>query len=136
MPRTVSPRLVLVATAALATVLGASACQSREDEETPSPAAMDTTNKQWEDGLSGQQVQQSASTMSPEEAEQRGLVDTTIHMENLGNSDSVDAATAAGPSVAQPDTTPRGDGRVDTLRGGRSAPGTGPTARPGGAARP
>jgi hypothetical protein len=48
-------------------------------------ARMDTTNQQEMDGLSREQIQQRARAMSPAQAEALGIVDTTIHVENLDN---------------------------------------------------
>jgi hypothetical protein len=75
-------------------------------------AKMDTTNTQWEDGLSAEQVQDSARALSPEEAARMGLaVDTSIHLEQL---DSRDSAAGGG---AQPTPAPSaaGSGATDTV---------------------
>ena len=53
------------------------------------PAArIDTTNTEPLDGSSTRQVQQQAEALTPEQAAARGMVDTTIHLENLSSSDS------------------------------------------------
>lgn len=131
------PRLIPLRASALlcaAALLGAAACRQEPQEEGGlPPAEIDTTNKAWEDGVPARDLEEKASPLTPEEAQQRGYIDTTTHLENLGDSDSVDAANAAGPPVPQPDTTPRGDARRDTLR---TLP-TRPEARPGqGGVRP
>jgi hypothetical protein len=41
------------------------------------------------EGLSPEQIRAQAEEMSPEQAEQLGIIDTTIHMENLANPDSL-----------------------------------------------
>jgi hypothetical protein len=82
------------------------------------PAKMDTTNTQWEDGLSAEQVQDSARALSPEEAARMGLaVDTSIHLEQLESRDS-----AAG---AQPTPAPSagGTGATDTIPAAATMPG-------------
>lgn len=99
---------------ALAAVLLLAACRGDGDKAAAGPAKMDTTNKEWEDGLSSSQVQSEARALSPEEAAQMGIaVDTTIHLEALGARDS---ALIAGGRVSAP---ARGDTasvpvRVDT----------------------
>jgi hypothetical protein len=113
--------------AALAGVLLLSAAcgGSGEDEEANAPAAaIDTTNESEWDGSSTQQVQQQAEALTPEQAAQRGLVDTTIHLENLSSSDSTPpGATLPGaPNPGAPAGT-RGD-TVPPLRE------TNPNARP------
>lgn len=45
-------------------------------------AGLDTANRALE-GLSRDQIQQSAQPMTPEQAAQMGLIDTTIHVEDL-----------------------------------------------------
>lgn len=74
-------------------------------------AEIDTTNQEALDGLSTEQVQRSAEPLSPEAARQRGLADTTIHLENLGNPDTILPGTR-GPGQ-RPDTT-RSDSAVAT----------------------
>lgn len=88
-------------------------CRGGGDEQEGPPVAVDTTNKDWADGLSAQQVEAQARAMTPEQAAAAGVaVDTTIHMENLGNSDSAfvdddagaDTIPASSPTPT-PDTT-------------------------------
>ncbi|MET0396349.1 MAG: hypothetical protein ABW277_05970, partial [Longimicrobiaceae bacterium] len=52
------------------------------------PAAeIDTTNRQALDGMSADQVRAEASSMTPEQAEALGIVDSTIHVESLQSPD-------------------------------------------------
>jgi hypothetical protein len=113
MSRYVSRRAV--AAFALLAGVAAAGCRKEEPRRELPPAAIDTTNKSWEDGVSGAQVQEEVVPMSPEEAQARGLVDTTTHLENLGADDS--AAAAADTAVAR-----RGGSRADTARGGTAKP--------------
>jgi hypothetical protein len=74
---------------ALAAALLVAACGRGGDEVAGGPAKIDTTNKEWEDGLSSQQVETEARALSPEEAAQMGIaVDTSIHLEALDARDS------------------------------------------------
>ena len=80
-------------------------------EQAEAPVDVDTTNKDWADGLSAQQIEAQARAMTPEQAAAAGVaVDSSIHMENLGNSDSimVDNSSADSTLVAptRPDTAP------------------------------
>ncbi|HEX5727375.1 MAG TPA: hypothetical protein VFX98_18020 [Longimicrobiaceae bacterium] len=76
---------------------------------------MDTSNKQWEDGLSSEQVEAQARAMTPEEAALAGIaVDSSIHVENLGSQDSTPPGAARDTSpprdtAARRDTTPPRD---------------------------
>lgn len=100
----------------------------RGEREAAGPAKMDTTNANWEDGLSAEQVQDSARALSPEEAAQMGLaVDTSIHLEQL------DARDTMGGGGAQPTPPPSagGSGATDT-----TGTGTRPVPQPTGAAPP
>ncbi|HWK90368.1 MAG TPA: hypothetical protein VNP72_10240, partial [Longimicrobium sp.] len=82
------------------------ACDRKGDAESAGAARIDTTNTEWSDGLSTEQIADSARALSPEQAAAQGLsVDTSIHLEQLGPSDSVrgdrapvpvDSAMAAG----------------------------------------
>ena len=92
--------------------LAAAGCGRGGDEAAGGPARMDTTNAQWEDGLSAEQVQDSARALSPEEAARMGLaVDTTIHLEQL---DARDTLPGGG---AQPTPAPSegGSGGTDSV---------------------
>ncbi|HEX8432056.1 MAG TPA: hypothetical protein VF625_12235 [Longimicrobium sp.] len=92
-----------------AVVLGG--CKSDGDSgQGPGAAAIDTTNDNALDGLSTQQVQREAQAVSPDQADQQGLVDSTIHLENLSSSDSAPPG-ASTPNPARPGTpaAARGD---------------------------
>ena len=69
--------------------LAAGACKKTDADAAAGPAQVDTTNEDWQDGMSASQVQDSARALSPEEAAQAGLaVDTSIHLEQLDARDS------------------------------------------------
>lgn len=92
-----------------ACVCAAAACD-RDETDAAGPVRIDTANAQWEDGLSAEQVAESAEPMSPEQAAQAGLdVDTTIHLEQLDTRDSLPAVGA--PPVQDP--TLGGSGTLD-----------------------
>lgn len=77
---------------------------NRDDDETRLrvEADRDTVNESALDGLSRQQVERQAEPMSPEQAEQLGVVDTTIHLEDPTiNLDSILPVDVPRPS-AQP----------------------------------
>lgn len=91
----------------------------RKDDDAASgdlgPVHVDTANNTPMDGVSDDQLKSQAQALTPEEAAARGVaVDTTIHVENLGSSDSTpagaannDTATkaAAAPAPAPPAPT-------------------------------
>ena len=60
-------------------------------------ATLDTADRVLQEGLSRDQIQQSAQPMTPEQAAQMGIIDTTIHVEDQ-------SATGANP-LPRPDTT-------------------------------
>jgi hypothetical protein len=96
-------------------VFAACACAAagcnRGEGGTAGPAKMDTTNARWEDGLSAEQVQDSARALSPEEAARMGLaVDTSIHLEQLESRDTV----AGGGAQPTPPPSAGGSGATDT----------------------
>jgi hypothetical protein len=108
---------------ALACCAAAGACRGEGDAAEAGRVEVDSTNKDAMDGLSTQQIEEAAVPLSPEEAAARGIVDTTIHLENLGTPDTVeigppgaapsdsgalDAARrqAGRPDAARPDSTP------------------------------
>lgn len=98
------------------------ACPGKKGDGAGS-AKMDTTNAQWEDGLSAEQVQDSARALSPEEAARMGLaVDTSIHLEQLESRDSLGGA--------QPTPAPSegGSGATDTVPAAAARPGATPPA--------
>jgi hypothetical protein len=95
-------------------------CREEEGADDGPAVSVDTANKDWTDGLSNTQVQEQAREMTPEQAAAAGMaVDTSIHMENLGNSDSAFIGNDAGA-----DTFPM------------NPPGSPDTARPPGGAAP
>lgn len=83
---------------ALPCALLAAGCGRGEGEGAASAAAAaetDTTNRQALDGMSAEQVQAEASSMTPEQAEALGIVDSTIHVERLQSPD--DSMVSRGP---------------------------------------
>jgi hypothetical protein len=57
---------------------------------------VDTANNATMDGVSDQQLKAQAQALTPEQAVAAGMmVDTTIHMENLGDSDTASASRRA-----------------------------------------
>ncbi|HEX6911708.1 MAG TPA: hypothetical protein VF142_15000 [Longimicrobium sp.] len=114
--------------AVLALCACAAAGCNRGERNAAGPARMDTTNANWEDGLSAEQVQDSARALSPEEAAQMGLaVDTSIHLEQL---DSRDTLPGGG---AQPTPPPKAGGAGATDSAGTGAR---PVPQPGNANPP
>ncbi len=67
-------------------------------------AVTDTTNRQALDGMSADQVRAEASSMTPEQAEALGIVDSTIHVESLQSPD--DSIIARGQRAAAPPAAP------------------------------
>ena len=89
----------------LGAALLAAGCGGGDEKEAGPPVAVDTTNKDWADGLSAEQIESQATSMTPEEAAARGIVDTTIHVENLGpDSSAFGRPTAAAPVDTTKDT--------------------------------
>ena len=83
------------------------ACPGDRDGEPARRVQIDTTNDDWEDGLSAEQVQREAEALSPEQAARAGLaVDTSIHLEQLDPRDTVPGrgAPATDSSPPLPDT--------------------------------
>jgi len=101
-------------------------CNRSQEAEAPGSAAIDTTNDNALDGLSTRQVEREAQSVSDEQAAREGLVDTTIHLENLSSSDS----TPPGATTQNP-VRP---GTPAETRGDTAAPL--PETRPGVAPRP
>jgi hypothetical protein len=102
-------RGTVLALALAAAALGG--CSSGgEGGQEPGAAAIDTTNDNPLDGLSTQQVQREAQAISPDQADQQGLVDSTIHLENLSSTDSAPPG-ASTPNPVRPGTpaAARGD---------------------------
>jgi hypothetical protein len=108
-----------------ACTLAAAGCK-RGAGDAAGPAKMDTTNTQWEDGLSTKQVQDSARALSPEEAAQMGLsVDTSIHLEQLDQRDTL----PGGGAQPTPPPSAGGSGATDTVgTGTRPVPQPAPAA--------
>lgn len=65
------------------------ACERRRAAAPPDTATFDTTDTAALDGLSREQLRQRAQPMRPEEAARRGLIDTTIHVEDLTSEDTL-----------------------------------------------
>jgi len=91
-----------------AAVLAAAGCKKHDDGASGDlgPVHVDTANNTPMDGVSDDQLKQQAQALTPEEAAARGVaVDTTIHVENLGSSDSTPAGTdtaTKAPAPARP----------------------------------
>jgi hypothetical protein len=67
---------------AVVVVLAAAACDRQPAQEDPGAGSADPAGVIG--GVSPERIERDAQSMSPEQAEQLGIVDTTIHMENLG----------------------------------------------------
>lgn len=118
--------MMLYRAALAGALLLSAACggSGEDDEANAPPAVLDTTNAEPMDGSSTQQVQANAEALTPEQAAQRGLVDTTIHLENLSSSDTTPpGATIPGAPNPGAPAAARGD-TVAPL------PETNPNARP------
>jgi len=92
---------------ALSCALLAAACTRDEGGNAPpadAAAEIDTTNRQALDGMSADQVRAEASSMTPEQAEALGIVDSTIHVESLQSPD--DSIIARGQRAAAPPAAP------------------------------
>ena len=68
----------------LTMALLAGACGGQPEQEAPPPL-----QEPEYDGLSREQIEERATSMTPEEAERLGIVDTTIHIEPPVNPDSL-----------------------------------------------
>lgn len=87
----------------------AAACGGGGGEGAQPPSVdVDSTNKDAMDGLSTQQIEEEAVPLTPEEAAARGIVDTTIHLENLGTPDTVE--------IGPPGAAPADSGALDAAR--------------------
>lgn len=72
-------------TTALVVALVGGACDRLDDRPAAAgvnPPVVDTTNRDPMDGLSRQQIERSAQPMSPAQAEQMGIIDSTIVVED------------------------------------------------------
>lgn len=65
------------------------ACPGRDRDAADAAVRIDTTNEEALDGLSAEQLQRQAEPMSPEEARAMGIVDTTIHLEQERDADTI-----------------------------------------------
>lgn len=112
--------------AALVVALAAAAgCKGDDTDGSNAPAAViDTTNNEPMDGSSARQVQQQVEMMTPEQAESLGIVDTTIHLENLSSSDSTP------PGATQPGAPNPGAQTITRTDTVAPRPETNPTAEP------
>lgn len=99
-----SARRASVRTSLAAAVLLACAVAGCGSSE-PEPAAeTDTTARPVVEGLSPEQLQERAEPMSPEQAEQLGIIDTSIHVERQM---SVEDSLLLDDGAAQRDTARR-----------------------------
>ena len=98
-PRGAVPRLIAAVACGLAVLL-APACGSEEGDERQELFA-DSATVQYE-GLSREQIRERAEPMSPARAESLGIIDTTIHLEDL--EERLD--TAPDDTLARNDTLP------------------------------
>jgi len=89
-------RLTTLAVLLLAAPLAAGCGGEEPGASPPENGAMD--------GLSPEQIRQQAEPMSPEQAAELGIVDTTIHMEQLTSPED-SALLAEPPPVAPSDTS-------------------------------
>lgn len=95
----------IFAGALLSVVLAGTACDrvSDGDADVDVAAPRDTLNDSPLDGLSRQQIKRQAEPMSPERAEQLGVVDTTIHLEDpTVNLDTVLPVNVPRPPAREP----------------------------------
>jgi len=93
---------VAVCGVALAAVLAG--CKRDDDTGATNlgPVHVDTANNTPMDGMSDEQLKRQAQALTPEQAAAAGMpVDTTIHDENLGSSDSTRAGAAGGDTSAR-----------------------------------
>jgi hypothetical protein len=58
---------------------------------------VDTANPSQLDGVSDTELQREAKALTPEQAAAQGMVDSTTHIENLGDSAAQTAPAAAAP---------------------------------------
>lgn len=93
------PAAVLI----LALLAPASACNGDTDADAARiQADRDTVNESALDGLSRTQIERQAEPMSPEQAEQLGVIDSTIHLEDP----TVDMDTVLPVNVPRPSAEP------------------------------
>jgi hypothetical protein len=96
-------RAVRVAGCGVALAVALAGCKRDEGGATNlGPVHVDTANNTPMDGVSDEQLKSQAQALTPEEAAARGVsVDTTIHVENLGSSDSTPAGAANNDTAAK-----------------------------------
>jgi hypothetical protein len=99
-------RLVRLCTLAAALPLLA-ACPGRGDGSAEGTARMDTTNQDPLDGLSAEELQRRVEPMTPEEAAEMGIVDTTIHLMEPSADDTFPLPPPPGADTAEPPGAPR-----------------------------
>ena len=88
---------VRVAVCGVALAAALAGCKRDDDTGATNlgPVHVDTANNTPMDGVSDEQLKRQAQALTPDEAAARGMaVDTTIHEENLGSSDSTPARAA------------------------------------------
>jgi len=100
----------------LAMALLAAGCGRGGDEEAGAAVDVDTTNKDWADGLSTSQVEAQAEAMTPEEAAARGVADAGIHLESLGSQDTTPAGAQNNDTTPPAPAAPAVPTRRDTVR--------------------
>ncbi|HKP73930.1 MAG TPA: hypothetical protein VJT67_00245 [Longimicrobiaceae bacterium] len=89
---------VRVAVCGVALALALGGCKRDDDTGATNlgPVHIDTANNTPMDGMSDEQLKRQAQALTPEQAAAAGMpVDTTIHEENLGSSDSTSSDTTA-----------------------------------------
>lgn len=82
--------------AAVLLLLLGSACRNQTDQARSAGSdslAVDTMNRDPDDGLSRSQIQRSARPMTPEQAAQMGIIDTTIKLEDQSSRSPVPDST-------------------------------------------
>jgi hypothetical protein len=96
------PRTLLLAAA----VLALAACPGRGETPAEDTARIDTTNENPLDGLSAEQLERRAAPMTPEQAAELGIVDTTILLEEHDVLHDTLPVGARGVPATPPDTPP------------------------------
>ena len=82
---------------ALLALVGVAGCKRQPPDNSTSlgPVHVDTANTTPLDGMSDEQLKNQAQALTPEQAAARGMVDTTTHIEDLGDDSAAPAAPAA-----------------------------------------
>ena len=97
-------RAVRVAVCGVALAAALAGCKKDDDSGATNlgPVNVDTANNTPMDGMSDEQLKRQAQALTPEQAAAAGVaVDTTIHVENLDNSDSTAAGAATHDTAAR-----------------------------------